>query len=154
MPSASPEYVFSGFYFKLVFLGKSGIADTAFQEVSGLTKEISTEEVAWGGENRFKYRLPTTPKYQNLVLKRGVTSNDSDLRDWCDQTLDGGLLNPIKTKDLQLLLLNEEGVTCMAWTVYKAYPVKWQSSELNSEKNALLIETIELSFQYFDTELR
>ena len=153
MSSSLPEYIFSGFYFKLVFLGESGTADAAFQEVSGLSKEISTEEVTWGGENRFKYRLPTIPKYQNLLLKRGVTNSESGLRDWCNQTLDGGLGEPIQTKDLQLLLLNEQGVACMQWTVHKAYPVKWQTSELNSEKNALLIETIELSFQYFEAEV-
>ncbi|MEZ4873956.1 MAG: phage tail protein [Flavobacteriaceae bacterium] len=58
------------FYFKLSFKG----VDAAFQEVSGISKELGVEEVVCGGENRFKYRLPTTTSGQNLVLKRAVVS--------------------------------------------------------------------------------
>jgi len=57
-----------GFYFELSFRGE----DAAFQEVSGMSKELSVEEVVCGGENRFKYRLPTVSSSQNLVLKRAL----------------------------------------------------------------------------------
>lgn len=144
---------FSSFYFRLSFLKKPSKVDVAFQEVTGLSAQMDVEEVTCGGENRFKYRLPTTPKYQNLILKRGVTYADSPLRDWCSDTLTGGLDTRIKPKDLKLWLLNANNEPCFTWLIYSAYPVAWQASELNSEKNQLLIETIELCFRYFKVEM-
>ena len=140
----------TGFYFRLSFVDNPGTADAAFQEVSGLTKEMQVEEVVCGGENRFKYRLPNGTTFPNLVLKRGVIAGGSPLLTWCKKTLGGGLSLPITTQNVQVVLLNEKGQTCMSWTFYKAYPVKWAASDLNSEKNEILIETIELAYQYFE----
>lgn len=140
----------TGFYFNLAIAGQKSDTDAAFQEVSGLNKEINLEEVACGGENRFKYRLPTTSTYQNLVLKRGVTLDSSPLLKWCSDTLDNGLAKPIVTHNVIVNLLNEKGQSCRSWTFVNAYPVKWSASELNSEKNAVFIETIELAYLYFE----
>lgn len=62
-----------GFYFELSFKDE----DAAFKEVSGISKELSMEEVVCGGENRFKYRLPTITTSQNLVLKRALIPKGS-----------------------------------------------------------------------------
>lgn len=144
--------ILTGFYFSLAFSGQGSDTDAAFQEVSGLSKEIHIEEVACGGENRFKYRLPAVTTFQNLVLKRGVTLDSSPLISWCSDTLDNGLEKPIVTRDIIIKLLNEKGQPCKSWTINKAYPVKWSASELNSEKNAVFIETIELAYLYFEID--
>lgn len=144
------DQLLAGFYFSLEITGLKSDADAAFQEASGLSKELHVEEVACGGENRFKYRLPSATSYQNLVLKRGVTLNNSPLLQWCTNTLDNGLSMPIATHDIIIKLLNQNGQACKSWTFIKAYPVKWSASELNSEKNAVFIETIELAYLYFE----
>ena len=144
--------VHTGFYFSLTIPGIIGGVDAAFQEISGLSKELQVEEVVCGGENRFKYRLPTTTTFQNLVLKRGVTSRFSPLLIWCEATLNHGFsfMNmPIFTYDIIVNLLNDEGEACKSWLFVNAYPVKWSASELNSEKNTVFIETIELAYHYF-----
>ena len=64
-----------GFYFRVEFVGIDGMEDDKeqrFQEVSGLSFEVETEELKEGGENRFVYKLPKRTKYPNLVLKRGL----------------------------------------------------------------------------------
>jgi len=142
--------ILTGFYFSLSFVGQVGGMDAAFQEASGFSKELNVEEVVCGGQNRYKYRLPTTTTYQNLVLKRGVSLDTSLLIDWCRETLSTGLALPIMTKNILISLLNEEGQSCKSWSFVDAYPVKWSVSELNSEKNAVLIETIELAYLYFE----
>ncbi|MGZ5051479.1 MAG: phage tail protein [Methylobacter sp.] len=142
--------ILTGFYFSLSFVGQVSGMDAAFQEVSGFSRELNVEEVVCGGQNRYKYRLPTTTTYQNLVLKRGVTLDTSLLIDWCRATLSTGLALPITTKNILISLLNEEGQSCKSWTFVDAYPLKWSVSELNSEKNAVLIETIELAYLYFE----
>ena len=133
------------FYFKLGIDNAS--VDCAFQEASGLEKEMDIEEVTSGGENRFRYRLPKGLKSSNLVLKRGATLSSSPLAKWCYDTLEGGLGTPIITKDVVLTLFKPSGMPAMTWTFKRAWPVKWSYSELKSQDNGLLIETIELAYQ-------
>ncbi|MBI3134486.1 MAG: phage tail protein [Bacteroidetes bacterium] len=134
------------FYFKLSFKGD----DAAFQEVSGISKELHLEEVVGGGENRFKYRLPTIATSQNLVLKRALITSGSKLVDWCAGTMDDGFALPIETHDVTVSLLDAKGNPAMTWTFYNAYPVKYSISDFKSQENAIVIESIELAYTYFD----
>jgi len=140
----------TGFYFSLRLPDDPTSADAAFQEVSGLAKEVGVEEVVSGGENRFKYRLPTGVSYQNLVLKRGILLRTSSLVKWCVESMDGGHGKAIATKDVQIRLLNPNGKVAMGWHFTNAWPVKWAISDLRSQENAMLIETIELAYHYFE----
>ena len=134
------------FYFKLSFNGD----EAAFQEVSGISKELSVEEVACGGENRFKYRLPTVSTSQNLVLKRALVSKGSGLLNWCSTCIDDGLVNTITTHDVSVSLLSADGNVCVMWTFHNAYPVKYTVSDLKSQESELVVESIELAYTYFD----
>ncbi len=138
------EYAVS-FYFELSFKGE----DAAFQEVTGISKEISVEEVVCGGENRFKYRLPTVASSQNLVLKRALIPDGSLLNDWCSSCIDDGLANKITTQDISLSLLDATGIVCVKWTFHNAYPIKYSVSDLKSQENGIVIESIELAYTYF-----
>ncbi len=135
-----------GFYFSLSFEGE----DAAFKEVSGISKDLGIEEVTSGGENRFKYRLPNVNSSQNLVLKRAIVPTGSKLIAWCSSTMDDGLATAIETKDVSVNLLDNEGKVLKKWTFYNAYPVKYAVSDLKSQESEILIETIELAYNYFD----
>jgi phage tail-like protein len=138
----------TGFYFSLSFEGES----IAFKEVSGINKEPGIEEVASGGENRFKYRLPTTSSYKNLTLKRAIAPTGSKLISWCQSTLNAGLAVAIQTKDVSVSLLNNEGKVFKKWTFYNVHPTKYDVSDLKSQEPQILIETLELAYTYFDEE--
>ncbi|WP_298507627.1 phage tail protein [uncultured Kordia sp.] len=135
-----------GFYFSLSFEGE----DAAFKEVSGISKELGVEEVAGGGENRFKYRLPTVNASKNLVLKRAIVPTGSKLITWCSDTLDNGLASAITTQDVSVNLLDNEGTVLMKWTFYNAYPINYAVSDLKSQESEIMIETIELAYTYFN----
>ena len=135
-----------GFFFELSFKGE----DAAFQEVTGISKELSMEEVICGGENRFKYRLPTLATSQNLVLRRALVTQGSQLIDWCASTMDDGLATTITTHDVTVSLLGADKSVCAKWTFYNAYPVKYSVSDLKSQENALVVESIELAYTYFE----
>ena len=135
-----------GFYFSLSFEGE----DAAFKEVSGISKELGVEEVGGGGENRFKYRLPTVSASKNLVLKRAIVPTGSKLITWCTDTLDNGLASAITTQDVSVDLLDNEGTVLMKWTFYNAYPISYAVSDLKSQESEILIETIELAYTYFN----
>lgn len=139
----------TSFYFSVSITGMGG-SDAAFQEVSGLSKELGIEEVVCGGENRFKYRLPAQTSFQNLVLRRGVVNAESSLINWVKDTLDNGLSAPIKTRDIKVWLLDENGHISMDWNFIAAWPVKWSASNLRSQESEIFIETLEFAYQYFD----
>ncbi len=135
-----------GFYFSLSFEGEN----VAFKEVSGITKELSVESITDGGENRFKYQLPTVYSSKNLVLKRAIVPLGSKLIAWCSDTLDDGLATAIQTKDVSVELMDNDSKILMKWTFYNSYPVKYSVSDLKSQESELFIETVELAYTYFD----
>lgn len=135
-----------GFHFKVDFQGLgSGDSDTRFQEVAGLTAEIGTEELRAGGENRFTYRLPARAKYSNLILKRGML-NDSALISWFADAVENFTFKPV---DVHVYLLNENHDIQASWVFIQCYPVKWAVGDFKAMENSLVIETIELVYQYF-----
>lgn len=85
--------------------------DSRFQSVSGLSTEVGTEEYAEGGENRFVHQLPLRPKYQNLVLKRGLIVN-SGLIQWCRNAMEDFDFEP---RDLIVSLYGGVGSTAPLW---------------------------------------
>lgn len=135
-----------GFYFKLSFKGQ----DAAFQEVSGITKELNLEEIVCGGENRFKYRLPNVVTSPNLVLKRALIPDGSELTDWCASTMDDGLVASIQTHDISVSLLDQDGNVSVMWTFFGAYPVKYTISDLKSQESEIVMESIEFAYTYFE----
>lgn len=125
------------FHFLVEFTGiDSKTQDHEFQSVSGLSVDIETEEIAEGGENRFKHKFPVKTKYPNLVLKRGVLV-DSNVISWCRDAIENFEFKPI---DLTVKLLNEEHEPLMTWNVVHAYPVKWSVEDFNAQESKMSIE--------------
>ena len=145
-----------GFYFNVNVLG-SGTAislltdiDASFQEVSGIQSNFEVETVVEGGENRFVHQLPRYARYSNLVLKRGVVTKASFLAEWAGLTIGANLSLPIIPQNLVVTLLNKHGFPIVAWGFVNAYPLKWEVGPLDSMKNEILTETLELSYNYFE----
>ena len=130
---------------------KIGKLDTSFQEVTGLSKQSTPEEVQAGGENRYTYRLPGVITHPNLVLKRAVADMDSPLTVWCMATLEGGYSIPVVPLPLQVNLLKSDPkskqlVPRATWILESCYPVSWNVSDLHSQSNELAIERVELAY--------
>ena len=139
-----------GFHFKVEILGLDRAVDddVRFSEVGGLGFEVATEEVPEGGENRFIQRYPLRVKYPDLVLKRGLLKS-SAIWDWtrdCIENLD------IKPKNVDVKLLNENHEPLITWHLVGAYPVKWAVTDLNATNNAIVVESLQLAYQYFTVD--
>jgi hypothetical protein len=50
-----------------------------------------------------------------------------------------------------ITLLNDLHLPVATWHVFNAYPIKVNISEFNAEQNTLVIETLELAYQYYKT---
>ncbi len=135
-----------GFSFKVEFETIStSQGDNSFQSVSGLSVDLETEEIAEGGENRFKHKIPVRSKYPNLVLKRGVLVN-SEVIKWCKKALENFEIQPV---NINVMLLGEDHQAIQTWNIVHAYPVKWNVGDFNAEESKLVIETLELTYNYF-----
>ena len=135
-----------GFHFRVEFLDIQTVADDIlFQSVSGLTVTMETESVKEGGENRFEHVMPVRSKYSDLVLKRGVLV-DSGVIAWCRDAMEAFIFEPT-TVLVHLLNANREPL--ITWNVVHAWPKKWTVADLNAEQSSVLIETLELNYNFF-----
>jgi phage tail-like protein len=53
------------------------------------------------------------------------------------------------TRTVVVSLLDETGDNLATWNVVNAWPVALKMSEFKAQENAIAIETLELSFDYF-----
>ena len=135
-----------GFHFNVKFvLSEVNENDTLFQEVSGLTAELGVEELMEGGENRFSHRLPTRAKYGNLILKRGFLK-DSELIKWFEKAVEGFEFEPV---NVLVTLLDEKHLPLLGWDFIRAWPVKWSVSDFKSMDNSIVVDSMELAYNYF-----
>jgi len=136
-----------GFHFKVEFTNISkNDEDTRFQSVTGLSVEFDTEPFKEGGENRFEHVLPVRTKYPDLVLKRGFLTKDSKIFEWCVKAFQDREFTPA---NVLVTLLNENHAPLKTWNIVNAWPKKWSVSDFNAETNAIVIETLELRYNYF-----
>ena len=141
------EYPPVGFHFSVVFqLFPQTQNDFRFQEVSGLDMQMEMENITEGGQNRFTWELPVRARYSDLVLKRGMFIGSGILM-WCKNAFENFVFEPV---NIIISLLNEHHVPVQSWYVVNAIPKKWSVSNFNAERSSVVIESITLSYQYFD----
>lgn len=137
------------FHFLVEFdLPGAGAQDARFREVSGLSMELEEETVNEGGENRFVQKLPVRARYPDLVLKRGLMLNSSVYR-WCQAAIQDLDIQPTT---VWVSLLSEAHEPLQTYTFINAWPKKWNISDFNAESSAIVVESLELAYQYFRIE--
>jgi phage tail-like protein len=141
------DYPPVGFHFVVTFqLIPQLPQDFRFQEVSGLDAEIEMESFAEGGQNRFTWQLPKKARYSDITLKRGMFIG-SGIALWCRNALENFVFEPV---NITIALLNDKHVPIQAWYVVNAIPKKWSVSAFNAQENSIVIESITLSYQFFN----
>ena len=143
-------YQIAGFHFSVYFfdLPKEEKADIKFQSIAGLDVQFDKETIKEGGENRFEHSMPSRTKYSTLTLKRGIlTPENSGITKWCQEAFLNRKIQPLSRIDIELL--NENHNILMQWELSHVWPVSWKVDELNAEKGAVLLETLELNYNYF-----
>ena len=136
--SANPDGV-SEMRFKVSL---PGVTLGSFREVGGIAVEVETMDYAEGGNNEFVHRLPVRLKYQNIVLKRGITHQRA-LLDWFNSTRAQGV--EAKRGAVTVTLMGPGGEEVQTWSFREAYPVKWVGPTLNAASNQIASETLEIA---------
>ena len=147
-PEPLPELVAS-FRFMVTFLTGGAVVnpiDIRFQRVSGLASEIETVTVTEGGQNLYAHRLPRRVGHQNLVLERGfVVGSPLDI----ELQAAMGLLQ-VAPSNVMVTLHQPDGSPLAGWMVFKAFPVRWATADLDASREQVLIDTIELAYAHMN----
>ncbi len=124
-----------------------GVPSAGFAEASGLSTETEVIEYRNGNEPTRVRKLPGLTKYTNVVLKRGIT-RDSSLWDWRRTVIDGQL----QRRSVQIRLLDEARQPVVSFTLYEAWPVKYEGPAYVARGNDIAIETLEIAHERMDVE--
>ncbi len=139
-----------GFRFN-VFFAIGGVVpnllDFMFQKVSGIGVTVATDTIEEGGQNLYTQSVPSKIQYENLVLERGVVVG-SPLGIEFNAAMSRFKFSPSL---VVVTLLDATYIPIVNWTFYKAFPVKWSWSDLDATENSIVIETMELTYQSFQT---
>ena len=122
----------------------SELKGVAFQEVSGMDKEVQIIEYRHSNSKLFSViKMPGIVKHGNITMKRGIFVNDNTFWDWMAQIK----MNTIKRREVLIKLLDEEGKVTMLWTLRNAWPTKISSTDLKSDGNEVSVDTLEIAYE-------
>ena len=125
-----------------------GGAELAFAEAELPGGELEVIEYREGGDRTSAARkLPGRVRYPNVTLRRGV-SGRLDLYEWWRAGRDGAL----DRRTVAITLLDEAREPVQRWVLRNAWPAKLSSSDLDARGNEVVIETLELAHEGFETE--
>ncbi|MBV9545951.1 MAG: phage tail protein [Chloroflexi bacterium] len=129
-----------------------GITEATFREASGFGSEhqvIEQKEQSSKGNTVIR-KIPGTLKWQNITLKRGMTSND-ELWKWRQQVIEGKIEDA--RLDGSIVGYDEDGGEKIRYDFRRGWPCKWESTSMNAGGNEPVIETIEITHEGLERKL-
>jgi phage tail-like protein len=122
----------------------SELKGVAFQEVSGMDKEVQVIEYRHSNSTLFStIKMPGIAKYGNITMKRGVFVNDNNFWAWMDEIT----MNTVKRRTVLIKLLDENGKVTMQWQLNNAWPTKITGTDLKSDANEVAVDTLEIAHE-------
>lgn len=128
------------------YLDISGQITGTFRECTGLgsESEIMEHKAVLGNGQVVIYKIPGNLKYDNIVLKRGVT-DDMQIWEWRKKVEDG------KVDDARMsgtiTMFNQENTPIAEWTFDNAWPVKVSGPTLNAGGNDIAVEELHIAHE-------
>lgn len=145
MPPPAREHPFTGLNFRVEI---DGIPTASFAEVHGLDSETAAIEYRTGDSRRSSpLKLPGLTTYANIVLKRGIT-RDQSLWQWRKSIVEG---NPDR-RNGSIVLMDETGRDVLRWMFRNGWPCKYEGPDLNARANEVAIETFEIAHEGLELE--
>jgi phage tail-like protein len=138
-----------GFRFRVDF-GIDGffITDNGFSKISGITMSINEEIKSVGSSATNKVNVIKSIDYGELVMER-ASSNSSELINW----ISAQCMARRKAKiPIVVSILDEKGSPVFCYTFFNAYPVKWETMNIDSQatgSGAILSEKITFKYDYY-----
>jgi phage tail-like protein len=125
-----------------------------FQSLNGMSVSREVEPLNEGGVNHYGYEFPAQVSYSHVTFETGLSSSDFFWKWMMAGQYDG------RAQALDFFLVQRRSAPTGTspifeevhrWNFHNAFPVSWSISDLNvDETDHIAIETLELSFDYFE----
>lgn len=129
------------FGFTVDFGDEEDPATSYFQEVTGLSVKIETEDFHEGGVNSTTHKIIKHASYGDVTLKRGLA--DTRFYKWVNEFLNG----TISRKDVIITILNDDGSPGITYKLLNTIPKQWNGPNLNVMQDAIATESIILAVE-------
>lgn len=129
------------------YLDIGGKVTGFFRECNGLSSEseIVEHKATTKGGLPVIIKVPGAVKWENVVLKRGVT-NDMEIWNWRKEVEEGKVEKA--RRDGSIIMYGQEKQKEMArWNFTQAWPVKVSGPSLNAGTNEIAIEELTISHE-------
>ncbi|MDR0982058.1 MAG: phage tail protein [Culturomica sp.] len=136
------------FYFQVQFQNGNKKMNIKFREVSGLQVSRQSTSLDRGGDNENRVQIPDSFTHTNVVLKRALEPLDEEFTIWVKKSM--SLYEKIETMNMMIFLMNSHCEAVACWFCGNAYPVKWEISSFDAMRSELAIESLEMSYEYFE----
>lgn len=122
----------------------NGIDQAGFAEVA--IGDLSTEPIEYreGDEITTVRKLNGLNKYANVTLKWGITES-TELAEWHYLVVDDSTPLDDARRTVVIRVQNEAGEDKAAFEVTRAWPCKYDPSDLNGKGNEVAIDSLELA---------
>jgi len=122
----------------------NGIDQAGFAEVA--IGDLSTEPIEYreGDEITTVRKLNGLNKYANITLKWGITDS-TELAEWHHLVVDDSTALDDARRTVVIRVQNEAGEDKAAFEVTRAWPCKYDPSDLNGKGNEVAIDSLELA---------
>jgi phage tail-like protein len=124
--------------------GPANLAGGAFAECSGLEATMEPKVIREGGLNYGAHIRSGPVSFATVVLRRGMSTN-YDLWKWFMLTTSAGAFS--YRLDVAVTHMDGQGNALRNWTLSRAIPVKFKSSDLSSRSGEIAIEELHLAHE-------
>jgi phage tail-like protein len=119
-----------------------GITVAAFSEVTMGSMTAQASEYREGTDRPTVRKLPGAVKYDNIVLKWGLTDS-RELSDWYADVAKG----KVERKNGSIVLNDLDGTEKLRWNFIQGWPTTWKGPELNAKSNEAAIASLEIAHE-------
>ncbi|NLL15442.1 MAG: phage tail protein [Fibrobacter sp.] len=119
------------------------ITSAAFSEATIADSTTDAIEYREGNDPLHVRKLSGLTKYGNITLKRGVTDS-MELYNWKRAIEESGAEGSGARRSVSITIVDDEGNDKARWEITKAWPTKYDPSDMNAKGNEVVIEVLEL----------
>jgi phage tail-like protein len=133
-----------GFHFAIEI---QGAVTGYFTECAGIGSEheIIEHKVVTEGGQEVVMKIPGRLKWEDITLKRGITSN-MDIWGWRKDVEDGNVESA--RRDGSIIMYDQHLAPVARWDFEKAWPVKVSGPQPKSDSNEIGIEELKITHEY------
>ncbi len=124
----------------------AGIEVANFIECSGLKSSTEVFEIQEGGLNEYVHKLPGQTRWENIVLRHGLTS-DLTLQQWREEVTSDDFA---ARRDGAIVMKRLNGMEVRRYTFKRGWPVAWEGPAFNANGADLAIEMFEIAHHGID----